>query len=794
MPGEYIVVSGARENNLKGITVRIPVGRMTVVTGVSGSGKSSLVFGTLAVESQRQLNEVYPLFVRNRMPQYERPKFDFMENLAPAIIVDQKPVGGGSRSTVGTMTEVNPVLRVLFSRYGQPAAGLSHVYTFNDPQGMCPDCEGLGRMLQLDLEKLLDEDRSLNEGAIQHPSFAVGTNYWKRYAEISRYGRGEPLDAPAGPLVFDPDKPLRAYTAEERQLLLYGEGFRTRRPHRDGSVAVNDFEGIVPRFTRRFLKPGLESLNDREREQAERVVSEQVCARCGGARLNERALASRLGGPEGPNIAELCALEIGELIRVLEGLVLPDSARPVLAAALTALRRVESVGLGYLTLDRPTRTLSGGEGQRLKTVRHLGSSLTGMTYVFDEPSVGLHARDVDRLTELLLALRDKGNTVLIVEHDRDVIAVADHVIDMGPGAGAHGGDVVFAGTVAELAAGDSGTGRRYRALPPLKSDAEVRTPKGTLPVRNATRHNLRDVTVGIPAGVLTAVTGVAGSGKSTLVSGVFAEAYPEAIVLDQSAVGISPRSTPASYTRIWDPVRRAYAREHGVDPGLFSFNSTGGCPACQGRGVITMDMAFLDPVTTVCEVCEGRRYRAEVLELRVGGLDVAELLELTVEEALTVVENGPLGTDPAIRRGLVPLNDVGLGYLTLGRPLSLLSGGERQRIKLANHLRDGGRNAPHGGGVYVFDEPTTGLHMADIDTLLALLDRLVDGGSTVVVVEHDLDVVKRADWIIDIGPEAGRHGGRIVFAGTPERMAREGDSHTADYLRRSLPEAASGDR
>ncbi|MFG3254117.1 excinuclease ABC subunit UvrA [Streptomyces sp. NPDC048172] len=799
VPGEYIVVSGARENNLKGVTVRIPVGRLTVVTGVSGSGKSSLVFGTLAVESQRQLNEVYPLFVRNRMPQYERPKFEFMENLAPAIIVDQKPVGGGSRSTVGTMTEVHPVLRVLFSRYGEPSAGLSHVYSFNDPQGMCPDCEGLGRTLQLDLGKLLDEDRSLNEGAIRHPSFAVGTNYWKRYAEISRYEKGEPLDLPPGPLVFDPDKPLRAYAPEERELLLHGHGFQTRRPHRDGSAAVNDFEGVVPRFTRRFLKPGLESLNERERGLAQGVVSEQACARCGGARLNERALASRIGGEGGAggaagsggsagySIADLCGLEVRALIRVLEAAPLPGSARPVLGAALTALRRVESVGLGYLTLDRPTKTLSGGEGQRLKTVRHLGSSLTGMTYVFDEPSVGLHARDVDRLNALMLALRDKGNTVLVVEHDRDVIAVADHVVDMGPGAGAHGGDIVFAGTVAELAEADTATGRRYRALPPLKTDAEVRTPSGALPVRDATRHNLRGIAVDFPAGVLTAVTGVAGSGKSTLVSGVFAETYPEAIVLDQSAVGISPRSTPASYTRVWDPVRRAYAREHGVDPGMFSFNSKGGCPECQGRGVLTMDMAFLEPVTTVCEVCEGRRYRAEVLEHRIGGLNVADLLELTVEEALAVVESGPLGADPAIRRGLVPLNEVGLGYLTLGRPLSLLSCGERQRIKLANHLRDGGGRSGPQGGVYVFDEPTTGLHMADIDTLLTLLDRLVDDGSTVVVVEHDLDVIKRADWIVDIGPEAGAHGGRVVFAGTPERMAREGDSHTAEYLRRSLP-------
>nr|WP_206442385.1 excinuclease ABC subunit UvrA [Streptomyces boncukensis] len=763
--------------------MRIPVGRLTVVTGVSGSGKSSLVFGTLAVESQRQLNEVFPWFIRNRLPSYERPKFEFIENLSPAIIVDQKPVGGGARSTVGTMTEVHPVLRVLFSRYGEPSAGFSNLYSFNDPQGMCPDCEGLGRTLRLDLGRLLDEDRSLNEGAVRHPAFAVGTNYWKRYAEISRYEPGEPLDGPAGPLVFDPDKPLRTYSAAERELLLYGRGFKTRRPHSPGSVAVNDYEGIVDRFTRRFLKPGLESLNDREREQAERVVSEQSCERCGGARLSERALASRIGPW---NIADLCRMEVRELIRVLEDLADTGAAgEAALSAALASLRRIESVGLGYLTLERPTKTLSGGEGQRLKTVRHLGSSLTGMTYVFDEPSVGLHARDVDRLNGLLCALRDQGNTVLIVEHDRDVIAVADHVIDMGPGSGAHGGDVVFAGTVAELAAGETATGRCYRRPPGVKPEAECRTGRGTLTVRDATLHNLKGVTVDIPAGVLTAVTGVAGSGKSSLVCGALAAAYPEAIVLDQSAIGISPRSTPATYTRIWDLVRRAYARVHGVDAGLFSFNSAGACPGCQGRGVITMDMAFMDPVTAVCEVCEGRRFRAEALEHRIGGLNVADLLELTVDEALAALDGGPLGRGPlgadgTVRARLAPLGEVGLGYLTLGRPLSALSGGERQRVKLAHRLREQ-------GSVYVFDEPTTGLHMADVDTLLGLLDRLVDAGNTVVVVEHDLDVVKRADWIVDIGPEAGAQGGEVVFTGTPARMVREGRSHTADYLRRSLP-------
>ncbi|RAY12589.1 excinuclease ABC subunit UvrA [Actinomadura craniellae] len=766
----HIVVTGARENNLKGITLRVPHGRLTVVTGVSGSGKSSIVFDTLAVESQRQLNEVFPAFIRNRLPRHERPKFDFIENLTPAIIVDQKPVGGGSRSTVGTMTEVNPILRVLFSRYGAPSAGPSHLYSFNDPQGMCPTCEGLGNKLQLDLDRLLDKEKSLNEGAIRHPSFAVGTNYWKRYAQISRYDPRKDIDHVGEP-VFDADKPVGRYTDAEMHLLLYGEGFQTRRPDDLGKVAINDYEGLVHRFTRRYIKPGLESLNARDRKAVEDLVSERPCPECHGARLNGAALATKIGEHD---IADYCAMEISDLIGVLEG-VTGVAATAVVPAALAALRRIESVGLGYLSLARPTRTVSGGEGQRLKTVRHLGSALTGMTYVFDEPSVGLHARDVDRLNGLLAALRDKGNTVLIVEHDRDVIAIADHVVDVGPGAGTHGGDIVFEGTVEQLAASDTETGRRYRKVLDVKGG--YREPTGALPLRGADLHNLKNVSVDVPTGVLTAVTGVAGSGKSTLISGVFAVEHPEAIVLDQSAIGISPRSTPATYTNVWDMVRRLLAQEHGVDAGLFSFNSKGGCPECQGRGTITMDLAFMDPVTTVCEVCEGRRYRDEVLRYKLDGKNVVEILALTVEEALEYFSN------PTILQRLAPLHEVGLGYLTLGRPLSMLSGGERQRIKLAHRLHEQ-------GSVYVFDEPTTGLHMADIDTLLALLDRLVDSGNSVIVVEHDLDVIKHADWIIDLGPDAGEQGGEIVFAGTPTEMARTCDSHTAEYLRRSLPDGS----
>ncbi|MBW1600589.1 excinuclease ABC subunit UvrA [Streptomyces sp. JJ66] len=769
---QHIVVTGARANNLKGLTLRIPLGALTVVTGVSGSGKSSIVFDTIAKESQRQLNEVFPAFIRNRLPRHERPEFDLIENLSPAIVVDQKPVGGGSRSTVGTMTEVHPVLRVLFSRYGEPSAGPSNLYSFNDPHGMCPDCEGLGTTLQLDLDRLLDREKSLNEGAIRHSAFAVGTNYWKRYAQISRYEKGRARDKDLKP-VFDPDKPLARYTEREMDLLLYGEGFQTTRPDDFNNVAINDYEGLVPRFTRRFVKPGLESLKDKERRATEEVVSERTCRACGGARLAKAARESRI---DGRNIADFCAMEVGDLIAELER-VADRWPGPVVPAALAALRRIESVGLGYLTLDRPTRTLSGGEGQRLKTVRHLGSALTGMTYIMDEPSVGLHAHDVDRLNRLLLDLRDKGNTVLIVEHDRDVIAIADHVIDVGPGAGTHGGEIVFTGTVAQLADSDTLTGRHYRALPGLKPSP--RTPTGKLPVRGAHLHNLRGVDVDFPTGVLTAVTGVAGSGKSTLVSEVFTAEHPEAIVLDQSGVGINPRSTPATYTGIWDPVRKMFAKAHGVDVGLFSFNAKGACPQCRGRGTITTDLAFMDPVTTVCEVCAGRRYRAEVLEYRLGGRNIAEVLDLTVEEA------GAFFDDPAIVRRLRPLADVGLSYLTLGRPLSMLSGGERQRIKLAARLHES-------GSVYVFDEPTTGLHMADVGNLLALLDRLVDAGNTVIAIEHDLDVVKHADWVIDIGPGAGEHGGRVVFTGTPAQLVDDADTTTARYLRASLPKEDAG--
>ncbi|MBB5897784.1 ATP-binding cassette domain-containing protein [Kutzneria kofuensis] len=751
--GGHIEVGNARENNLKNVSLRIPKGELTVFAGVSGSGKSSVVFGTIAVESQRQLNESFPAFIRNRLPRYERPDAEVMENLSTAIVVDQKPVGGNSRSTVGTMTDIYSVLRVLFSRHGKPTAGPSTSFSFNDPNGMCPECEGLGRTVRLDLDKLIDESKSLNEGAIRHPSFAKGTFQWQLYAESG---------------LFDPDLPIGKFSQEDREKLLHGSGFKVDRSGRNG-VYKNEYEGVVLRFTRRYLKKGLDALNERDRAAVDEVVSEGPCPVCHGGRLNKKALASKI---KGYSIADLTRLEVDELIDVLADLDVP-AAKPIVGAALAALRRVSDIGLGYLSLDRETPTLSGGESQRLKTVRHLGSSLTDLTFIFDEPSVGLHPRDVHRLNELLLALRDKGNTVLVVEHDRDVLRIADHVVEMGPGAGTEGGEVVFEGTVAQLRKAGTATGRALRSVPGLKDT--FRMPTGKLPIRHARVHNLQDVSVDIPTGVLTTVTGVAGSGKSTLVSTVLPRQHPDVVIVDQSAIGISLRSVPATYLDVMDPIRAMFAAATGQDAGLFSFNSAGACPNCKGRGIIQTDLAYLDPVTTTCEECGGKRYRPEALAHTVGDRTIADVLAMTTDDALRFF------TEPDIKQRLALLSEVGLGYLTLGQPLSTLSGGERQRLKLATRLRETGT-------VYVLDEPTTGLHMSDVGRLLALMDRLVDAGNTVIAIEHDLDVVRHSDWIIDMGPEAGRHGGRVVFEGTPRDLLRAKNSHTARCLAGDLEE------
>ncbi|MEU1014346.1 excinuclease ABC subunit UvrA [Streptomyces sp. NPDC005898] len=755
----HITLSGARENNLKEVDLRIPKGRLTVFTGVSGSGKSSVVFDTIAVESQRQLNETFTWFVRNRLPKYERPHADAIEDLSPAIVVDQRPIGGNSRSTVGTITDVYSVIRVLFSRYGTPSAGPATAYSFNDPSGMCPACDGLGRTVRPDYDRIIDPARSLADGAILFPPFAAGTWQGQTYTNTPD---------------LDTHKPVGEFTDAEREFLLRGGrgagGRKKVSVDNTGGARDIDYEGLADRFERLYLHRDLSSLAQRTRDMVRGFLHEGPCPACRGARLNPAALATRINGL---GIADCVRMEVTDLVRELRRVHDPV-AGPVAAAAVAALERIEAIGLGYLSLDRETSTLSGGEGQRLKMVRHLGSSLTGMTYIFDEPSVGLHPRDVGRLNDLLLRLRDKGNTVLVVEHDPDVIAVADHVVDMGPAAGTHGGLVVFEGTPDELRGADTLTGRHLRRVRGVKDKPREAT--GGHWIRGADLHNLKNVSVRMPTGVLTAVTGVAGSGKSTLVSKAFTGAHPDAVVVDQSSIGISGRSTPATYLGIMDTVRGLFARETGAKAGLFSFNSHGACELCRGRGVIYSDLAFMDPVTTTCEACEGRRFKEEVLRLTVDGRSVVDVLEMTAERALDFFARFE---DQAVRRRLGALRDVGLTYLTLGQPLSTLSGGERQRIKLATQLH-------RTGTTYVLDEPTTGLHMADVDGLLALLDRLVDAGNTVVVVEHNLDVVKHADWVIDLGPDGGKHGGRVVFEGTPAALLRARGSFTADHLRAAL--------
>lgn len=747
---EFISITGARENNLQNVTLRIPKGRLTVFTGVSGSGKSSVVFDTIAVESRRQLNETFTWFVRNRLPKYERPHADALEDLSPAIVVDQRPVGGHSRSTVGTMTDIHSVLRVLFSRHGTPSAGGATAYSFNDPSGMCPGCDGLGRTVRPDWDRILDPARSLAGGAVRFPPFAAGT--WQGQA----YTNSDELD---------PDRPVGDFTDAERAFLMRGRPGSKVTVNGSGGTWTTEYEGLADRFERLYLKRDLSGMSEKTRDLVRGFLVEGACPGCGGARLNAAALAARI---DGHSIADCSAMQVTDLIAVLKRIDDPV-ALPVAGAAVAALERVEAIGLGYLSLGRETSTLSGGEGQRLKTVRHLGSSLTGMTYIFDEPSVGLHPRDVGRLGDLLLRLRDKGNTVLVVEHDPDVIALADHVVDMGPGAGADGGRVVFEGTPDGLAASDTLTGRCLGRRAAVKADP--READGRLWVKGAGRHNLRDVTVAFPTGVLTAVTGVAGSGKSTLVAEL-TDAHPDAVAVDQSAIGVSARSTPATYLGIMDTVRKLFARETGTEPGFFSFNSAGACGTCEGRGVIHTDLAFMDPVTTTCHDCEGRRFREEVLRLTVDGRSVADVLAMTAGQALDHF------ADPGLRRRLRALHDVGLTYLTLGQPLSTLSGGERQRIKLATRLH-------RTGAVYVLDEPTTGLHMSDVQGLLALLDRLVDTGNTVVVVEHNLDVVAHADWVVDLGPDGGRDGGRVIFEGTPRDLLADRGSSTAEHLRRA---------
>lgn len=755
MQQQFIQIVGARENNLKDISVEIPRRKITVFTGVSGSGKSSLVFDTIAAESQRQLNETFTSFVRNRLPRYGQPDADVIANLSTAIIIDQKRIGGNSRSTVGTITDIYSLLRLLFSRAGQPWVGYSNAFSFNDPAGMCPDCEGLGRRVQLDLDKLLDKSKSLNEGAIMHPAFGVGNWFWKLYANSG---------------LFDNNKKLGDYTEREWQTLLHGREGTIPLEWQGGQIN-SKYEGVVEKFDRLYLRKEPDEMSAKNRAALERVVSSSTCRTCGGKRLNKEVLECRINGR---NIAELASLEIGDLMAMIKR-VDNRTVASVVDSLTERLGHLIELGLDYLSLDRETSTLSGGESQRIKMVRHLNSSLVEVVYIFDEPTIGLHPRDVQRLNTLLRELQDKGNTVLVVEHDRDVIEIADHIVDLGPRAGKEGGEIVYQGSIRGLHDSDTLTGRFMRRQLPLK--AEFRSPSGHMVVANAALHNLKNITVKIPTEVLTVVTGVAGSGKSTLIHDVFLAQHPSAVVIDQSAVSTNRRSNPATYTGIMDEIRRLFARVNRVNASLFSFNSAGACPNCQGLGIIYTDLAFMDPMITTCEVCDGHRFTDEVLRYTLRGRSISDVLAMSAAEAATFF------TETKITRVLQSIIDVGLGYLQLGQPLNTLSGGECQRIKLAIEL---GKR----GTVYVMDEPTTGLHMSDIDSLLNVINRLVDQRNSVIVIEHNLDVVKNADWIIDLGPSGGSAGGQVMFEGTPDHLLEAENSLTGHCLRQSLTHAS----
>lgn len=740
-----IIIRGARENNLKTVSLDIPKRRITVFTGVSGSGKSSLVFNTIAAESQRLINETYPAFVQQFMPHYGQPDADVLENISAAIIVDQQRLGGNLRSTVATVTDTAQMLRVLFSRAAEPRLPAPGYYSYNDPRGMCPDCEGVGQVAAMDMSAVVEETRSLRQGALLARGFEVDGWWSSIYFQSG---------------LFDLDKPIKAFTPEERkQLFELDDG----RKVKVGKVNLT-YIGVIPRLKQSLGSKDPESLQPHMRAEYERIFTRGVCPACQGARLKAEALASAICGR---NIAELSAMQVSDLAEWVAALKAPQVG-PMLSALAARLDNLVTIGLGYLSLDRDSSTLSGGESQRVKMVRHLGSSLTDITYVFDEPSVGLHPHDVGRIAGLMQRLRDKGNTVLVVEHKPDMIRIADHVVDMGPHAGSRGGEVVYQGDYAGLLTCGTPTGNHMTKHQPLKT--QVRTPNGELRIEHARLNNLKDISVSIPKGVLTAVSGVAGSGKSSLITGCLAEIYPETIIIDQTLARGSRRSNTATYTGILDAVRKAFAKANGVDAALFSANSKGACPDCNGLGVIYTDLGHLDPMVTICETCHGKRFFAHVLGYHLRGRSISDVYEMSVTDAAAFF------TEPAVAKTLKGLDAVGLGYLTLGQPLSTLSGGERQRLKLAAELGQSGH-------VYVLDEPTTGLHMNDVDTLIGLFDRLVDGGSTVIVIEHNLDVVARADWVIDLGPGAGHEGGTVQFEGLPADLAGA-DTLTGRYLAR----------
>jgi excinuclease ABC A subunit len=748
MSQEYIEIRGARENNLKNVSLRIPKRKITIFTGVSGSGKSSIVFDTVATEAQRQMNENFSMFIRSFLPRHSQPDADAIENLSMPIVVDQKRLGGGSHSTMGTITDIYSVLRRLYSHIGKPYVGHSNVFSFNDTKGMCPNCNGLGRKVGVDLDLFLDKSKTLNEGAILFNDYAVDSWGWNILGQSK---------------LFDMDKKLSKFSEKEMELLLHSKPYKVK-----SKVAGKDFnltyEGIISKFIAKYITRDVKTMSERTQKAVAPYITMAPCTACKGARLSQEVLKCKI---DGYNIAEMASMEVGLLIAVIKA-IKGQQAAPILKTLIQRLQYLADIGLEYLTLNRETDTLSGGEAQRVKIVKHLSSSLVDVMYVFDEPSVGLHPRDVHRLNELLQQLRDRGNTVLVVEHDPDVIKVADHIVDLGPQAGSQGGQVIYEGPFKNLLSADTLTGKYMKQSVSVKG--EFRSPNGKLPIKNAKANNLQNVSVDIPKGVLTVITGVAGSGKSSLIHQTFLRQNPDAIVIDQAPVGVSSRSNPGTYTGIMDEVRKTFAAANKVSASLFSFNSEGACENCQGMGVIYTEIPAMGEVKSPCEICDGKRFKDEVLAYKLNGKSINDVLEMTVKQALEYFKIGKITSK------LQAMSDVGLDYLTLGQPLSTLSGGECQRIKLASELHKQ-------GSIYVLDEPTTGLHMADISHLLEILNRLVDAGNTVIVIEHNTSVIKNADWIIDMGPEGGTKGGKVMFEGTPKQLLTARNSLTSEYIR-----------
>ena len=743
---EKIIIRGLRQNNLKNISLEIPKEKIVVFTGVSGSGKSSIVFDTVAAESQRQMNETYTAFMRGRLPKYEKPKVDFIDNLTASVIIDQSRLGGNARSTVGTISDLYAAVRLLYSRIGTPYVGTASYFSFNDPNGMCPECAGIGKVMEVDIESRIDPEKTWNEGMADLPGFHVGNWYWKQYAQSELI----PLD-----------KKFKDFSNEERNLLLYGAY------EKDGERVSKKIEGIERYWSRMLLKRDSSEMKEASMKRLTSVIHEKICPVCHGKRLNQAALSCKVAGYR---IDEMCEMEFVKLKEVLLGIE-DKRAATIVEALVASLTRMIDIGLPYLSMNRESSTLSGGEAQRLKLVRYMGSSLTGMTYIFDEPSTGMHPRDVHRMTKLLKSLRDKGNTVLVVEHDKDIISIADEVIDVGPLAGKAGGQILFQGSYENLLLSGTKTGNAMKEQIPVKENP--RTATEFLPVRNAGLHNLKNISVDIPLNILTVVTGVAGSGKSTLIRDVFAKQYADRVVMvDQSPVTATGRSTAATFLGFFDEIRKLIAAENQQDPSLFTFNGAGGCPVCKGRGVIVTELVFMDPVTTICEECEGKRYSKEALKYSYRGKNIIEILDMSVEDAYEFFRD-----NSKISKRLKAMLEVGLPYLSLGQPLSTLSGGERQRVKLAKDL-------DKKGNIYILDEPTTGLHASDIKSIMSLLEKLVKRGNTVIVIEHNLDVMKQVDYIIDIGPDGGTGGGEVVFTGTPAEMIQSSDTITARYLRR----------